>query len=173
MVFETWRHRWRLCHSDDTGLIFHSWFRQKLTFIHRTYCVIHLTQVCKWHICQSPAPEYLLPLVPGRKPFISIFQCFSNVIMSWETVRTELQDWKSQHVACRWNVCREKRDMIPLLWGRGSCCLYQLPWRTPGGTVSSLLPSQALLILEHNHDQHEWILPEIEGEWQGNKFLTL
>lgn len=26
-----------------------------------------LTLVCKWQICQKPAPQYVLPLVPERK----------------------------------------------------------------------------------------------------------
>lgn len=64
-----------------------------------------------------------------------------------------------------WSHCQCVRVhlyLLPWLWDKGNCCFYRLLWRTPGGTVRSLLTWQARQISVHSRDQRGRIHPKIK-----------
>lgn len=71
-------------------------------------------------------------------------------------------------------VClKGEPELIPSLWGTGSCFFDRLPWRTSGGTVSSLLTSRALLIWWCSHGQRGQIRPKNRKWWQKRNTWTI
>lgn len=96
-----------------------------------------LTLVGKQPICWKPSPRFLPPLVPTEE-------------------RKKNPPWVTFYLS----VGQVNSSSVPSLVGTGSCFLNRLPWRTWGGTASSLLIWRAPLIWLWNHGQHGKIHPE-------------
>lgn len=100
-----------------------------------------LTLVGKQPICWNPSPRFLPPLVPTEE-------------------RKKKPPWVTFYLSVCCRGGQVSSSSVPSLWGTGSCFLNRLPWRTWGGTVSSLLIWRAQLIWLWNRGQHGKIHPE-------------
>lgn len=68
--------------------------------------------------------------------------------------------WVTFYLSVCCSVGQVSSSSVPSLGGTGSCFLNRLPWRTWGGTASSLLIWRAQLIWLWNRGQHGKIHPE-------------
>lgn len=144
--------------------------------MNNTQSVVSMLQLVGWSVKEKKDTAQTVEILFCQFVLLQLHFMHSPWSVNSQSVETHLLDfclhlslqrrekknppWVTFYLSVCCRVGQVSSSSVPSLWGTGSCFLNRLPWRTWGGTASSLLIWRAQLIWLWNRGQHGKIHPE-------------